>query len=550
MLNRREMLRLLAAGGAAAASGAVITSCTGGTPGGGGSDDGADVVLRFGGDPTWPFDVMPSAEVQEENPVKKAYAEALQTWLDDNPGVTVEQVATDIWDQQALTTALSGGTAPAMFPGNVLGGWNVAATKSAFAQGLAADTTELLESYDMDSKLADYAKPIWSTWQVNGAYYGVPNYFGAGNGIYFRRDLIAELGLQEPQPGWTWSEFRELARALTDGDRKGAAFQSTALHVRLIADGWLELSKLPDPESAWNWRWDYTTTHADTWTRAIEDFRAMVFEDESILSDVAFEDGDTRNAFAQGRAAMIISNSGFFTADPNDTSNPGPSNLAESLGMPLEEVVGWIQHPRGEHGRFGDTQAFMTVMSFSPDLSEEALDKAVSLHDWMIFGQGWEIEREVLWEETQSLQSVFNDPAPVHGRTEVEGVPGDLVEAWGEQYMQAVEDASALPLPPNEGNYLPVEETAGPALTAEEDMESRWSFERGNVDIAADLANLEQTRNTQAADFTSSVDDDEFAEGARAYYEALQQFWQEHAPDYAADVFDPWYEDHVRPALG
>jgi hypothetical protein len=467
--------------------------------------------------------------------------------MDKNPGVTLKTIKLDIWNTEALKTAVTGGTAPAVFPGNVLGEWDDTATKSAFAQGLVADVTPLVEKSGVGDKLADYAKPIWETWKVNGKYYGSPDYFGAGNGIYYRRDLIRELGLKEPAAGWTWPEFRELAKGLTKGKRKGVAFQKHSINWWLGTDGWFDVTQLPDRSSPWHWRWDYTS-FADTWAKDVEGFRGMNFDDGSVLSDVAFGDGDVNNAFAQGRAAISGSNTGWFTASASTANTPGA--LAKKLGKPLDEVVGWIQHPVGNLGRFGSTQAFMTVLSFSPDLSENDLDKAFSLHNWLTIGEGYDLQKKSLWSTTKDLKQVFNDPAPFHGRTTIDGIPGGVKEAWGENYVKAVTDAAAIPLLPNKSDFFPVEDKAGPAATPAEDAMSRWSFERGRVDIRADLSKVEQTRNKQAKSFKSSASEEDFVKAAKSYYETCQKFWQQHAPEYAAQVYDGWYEKNVVPALG
>lgn len=548
MLTRRDMLKLVAAGGAAASAG-VLTSCTGGVPsskstGGSGGGGEVDVELKVA---DWPFTPMPTAQDQAKDPARKAYAETLQAWMDKNPGVTIKSIKLDIWNQEALKTAITGGTAPATFPGNVLGGWNSAATRSAFVQGLAADVTSLVEKYSVGDKLASYARPIWETWKVNDKYYGAPDWFGAGNGIYYRRDLIKDLGLKEPTPGWTWSDFRELAKGLTKGNRKGVAFQAHGINWWLGADGFADVTQIPDPSSSWNWRWDYTSM-ADTWARDVEGFRAMAYQDGSVLSDVSFADGDVNNAFAQGRAAMCGNNTGWFTANPNTANTPGA--LAKKLGKPIEEVVGWIQHPVGDYGRFGNTAAFMTLLSFAPDLSAEALDKAFSLHNHLVLGEGYDQQKKGIWSATKDLQQVFGDPAPLNGRLKIDGIPGGIEDAWGESFPKAVAEASAIPLLPDRGNYFPAEDKTGPAETPVEDARSRWSFERGKVDIRADLSKVEQNRNKQAKSFTSSVSDDEFVKSAKAYYEACQKFWQEHAPEYATQVYDAWYEKNVVPALG
>ena len=502
-----------------------------------------DVTLKTGG---WPYGPMPPAKDQKENPATKAYADVLRAWLDQNPGVKLEAIEFDVWDQQALTTAVTGGTAPAFYPGNVLGGWNNAATKSAFVQGLAADVTALIEEYRFADKMADYVRPIWDSWQLDGAYYAAPQGFGAGNGVYYRRDLVREEGLAEPQPGWTWDDLATLAVGLTEGQRKGIALQAFGLEWWLNTEGWSLLTRVPAPATSWNWTYDYTS-RADVWIDIVGKYRTLAFDDGAVLSDVSFADPDVTAAFSQGRVAMMPNNQFFMLGDPNTADTPG--NLAKKLGKPINDVVGWIQHPVGTHGNIGNTQPFLTVLSFSPDLDEDALDKAMSLHDYMTFGDGYVDQKKAAYDATKDLQKVYTDPTPLRKDAEIEGVPGTLADAWGEQYAEAVRAAAAIPLLPAPDQYLPVEANQGPNETAEQDAQSRWMYERGDLDVRADLQKVEQTRNQQAESFTSSVSDEEFVAGAKEYFAALDAFWAEHAPEFSSQVFRPWYEQTVVPAL-
>jgi hypothetical protein len=66
----------------------------------------------------------------------------------------------------------------------------------------------------------------------------------------------------------------------------------------------------------------------------------------------------------------------------------------------------------------------------------------------------------------------------------------------------------------------------------------------------ADLKTLEETMNQQAASFTSEIPDDQFIAGAKAFYEAQAAYWEENSPEFYTNVFKPWYDSLVAPALG
>jgi hypothetical protein len=115
--------------------------------------------------------------------------------------------------------------------------------------------------------------------------------------------------------------------------------------------------------------------------------------------------------------------------------------------------------------------------------------------------------------------------------------------------MDQVRRAAKTPLVPKDYWYFPAETNPQPANTIREDMRSRWANERGSVDVRADLQKLTDTRNQQAASFTSSIPDDVFVKGAKEMYKAQADYFRSNAPGYYDSTFKGWYEDTVLPAL-
>jgi ABC-type glycerol-3-phosphate transport system substrate-binding protein len=537
--SRRQLLKLMALGGSLAVGGGLLSACSKR------DQSSTNVVLKTVDD--WPYGPKPTAKEQKEDPNKKAYAEALQLWLDDNPGVTIKRVTADIWSQQGLVTAISGGTAPAMFQGDMVGGWNRTATKSAMARGLLADVTEQLEQHKVAGRLADFAVPIWDKWAVNGRYYSAPQSYSCGNGIHYRKDLVAELGLKAPEPGWTWDDVRALAKGLTTGQRKGIALQNWVLQQVLEAEGLSLMTQLPAPDSKWNWAWDYTT-QADLWVSAIERTRAMMYDDKSVLADISLTDDDVWGAVVKGTAAMHNTTSIHFSAPPG--SEVTHIALEEELDKPLEEIMGWMSEPVGVNGYSATTQGEVFLLGFSPDLTDSELSSAVSLHDYML-GPGFVHQRKAIFERTKNARYIYDwgNITPIY--KEVLGqLPSSPEEAWGTEFMSTIHATAEIPIAPNPAWYLPVEENTGPTATAYGDMTSRWFYESGDLDVRDDLGKLERTVNKQADGFTSSVADEDFTAGARRYYEAHVKYWQDNAADFYERVFAPWYEGSVRPRLG
>ncbi len=250
--SRRSFLKVMAAGTAFAAGGGFLTACQKGGGGAGGGPVNVTLTTHDG----WPYGVLPTKKEQKGDPGKEAYADVLQEWMDKNPGVKIKNAALDVWNQETLTTAITGGTAPSAFPGDVIGGWNRANVRSAMLQGLTAEVTEHLKTYGVEDELEDFVKPIWEKWGIDGKFYAAPWIYNVGTGIHYRRDLLQERGLEDPTPEWTWDDVRTLAKGLTEGKRKGFMMQGQALNGGLNADGMDFHAKVPAPGTSWNWRWD------------------------------------------------------------------------------------------------------------------------------------------------------------------------------------------------------------------------------------------------------------------------------------------------------
>lgn len=559
-LSRRDLLRGLAA--ASAATGAAALAARGGlaqdrapaTPGGQPSlpvAERVDVTLRSGFDPgaIGVLGPMPSKEQQAGDPWMQAYAETLQTWLDANPGVEIEQITLDSTggEQEALLAAIAGGVAPSWYGGWQVGG-TLSALNSAFKRGLAADITPLVERYGVSESITDVVRNLWAPYRVDGKVYSVPgDIVFSGTGIYYRRDLLTEAGLPEPTFAWTWSDVRALAKALTTGDRKGIALANSAIETVLNAEAFELMTQLPAPDQDWHWRWDYTT-QAEKWAPIIQGFRDMMFVDQSVFADITIDSmGSTADAFARGDAAMVPAHSAFMNIPKPGDGIPG---MPAAFGGTMDEIVGFVALPVGTNGHFGATQPFFTNFLYDPNLDEDALDKAVSAYAFMWYGQGFTQVRQRVWELTQDPALVYNAWAPVNGVTQIEGVPASVDDVWPRRFLESARQMLAIPLVPVEGAYIPAEGETGPSGIAWEDARSRWTFEPGDLDLAADLGELEENRNTEAAGFTSSVPTEEFVAGTKAFYEAHAAFWQQHAPAFYSAEFEPWYAAQVAPALG
>jgi hypothetical protein len=495
----------------------------------------------------WPFVQVPTQEQIDSDPYWAVYNDMLQAWLAENPNVTIEQVDFNIWDPQGLVTGIAGGTAPSAWSATVLGSYSMPATRAAFAQGLSADVTDLYAEYDVDSMVADYIRAYNRNWIVDGQMYAAPVNFNPGNGVIYRRDLVRELGLEEPGPGWTWDQFQALALALTADGRRGAALPPWGMFWYLGSYGYTQtpdgLNAIPDLASGWNWRYDFMSD-AEGMAQAVENYRTMLFTDQSIMTDVSMFDQQVEQALLDGTAAMGVLHAGFLRARA-----PGKFlDLARQEGVALEDKWGFAPFPRGTGPEI--QQPFGDAIAFNPDLSPEALRAAFDLYVYMYMGEGYYNLQRGVYEATGDLTRVWEEFPTLTGITEIEGIPGGPVDAWGQTLVDEFSFAASRPIWPQPTDFLPAEGNPAPSLLALGDTVSRWTTTADGVDIMADIQTMQDNMNAEVAAFESSVSDEDFVAGISEFYATWDAFLQEHAPEFYANEWLPHFTEVLQPALG
>lgn len=534
-LSRREFLKATAAATAAVATGASAASAAPAKQLRARQDE---VLIQFG---LYGFWEIPGGDT--ETPGQKA----MQAFLDAHPNVKLEQIDFNIWDASALLTGIAGGTAPAYYMSGVISGWSTAGTLSSFKQGLFADITPYYQQYEIESQLSDFAKNVNRAKIVTpeGAFYGLPFEIAIGNGIAFRKDLVEAAGFS-PTVDWTWEDVRQIAAALTGEYVKGIAMQPWGLGWSLTAEGVggnNMLSVIPAPETGWNWKRDYESWMS-TIVATVERFRAMMYEDQSILSDVTSNDSVANDSLYNRTAAMATIPGQFLTR----TGVPWPMSIAEEEGVPFDEIIGYLPQPRGLNGHFGQFPSNQPI-SFSPHLNAAQLDILVQMYAFLQLGEGFDLVRRTAFEESGNLQNAFASWPFVRAKEGIDGVEGTPRDAWG-SLVDTAEYMAGIAAIPEAGAFIPAEANQGPTDDAWNDLQSRLTFESGSVDIPSIVKEAQDVWNTQASDFESSVADEEFVAAAKEYYAALASFWQEKFPDFYEGTFKTWYETVIAGALG
>lgn len=503
-----------------------------------------DVTIKTAG---WPLGAMPTAEQIAEDPSRQVYADALQTWLNANPGVKVESISANIWDPQAMLTAVAGGTAPTYFLSTVMGNWNPVNARSAFAQGLMADVSGAIASTGLRDRLLPSVRSAYEKiGQVDGKAFFFPIDAQMQNTVWYRRDLVNELGLNAPTEDWTWDDFFALVEGMTSGDRKGLGGAWYLVGQYLDAHGFKLLSEHPVPDEGWHWRRDMSDPH---WADLAEAFREMKFDKDAIYSDAALTgDADYVSALRTGAIGSILTNiTAAFSSASAETSFAA---MAKELDMPFGDMLGFAPVPRGDGFRHGGVNMSGGV-ALPPDASPDLIEKALSLVNYMFFGEAADAQKAATYESTQDLQQVYNNPLPIDGKYQYEGVPGSFADAWGQNVVDEIAVIAGLPARKelDAGLYVAAEENAAPNNQAVDDLWSEMSYVEDVSDVAESFQSAAETWNTQAASFDSSVSGDDFKTGITKYYDDIETFWQDESPEFYENRLKPWMENIVRPQL-
>ena len=111
------------------------------------------------------------------------------------------------WDK--LITGLPAGSAPDIFSINAL---NV---RDYAKNGYLLDITDLFESGHVD--VTKFPQHVIDIHTVNGTLWGIPKDFDS-IAVFYNKDMFDAAGVAYPADDWTWDDFIETAKALTDAE--------------------------------------------------------------------------------------------------------------------------------------------------------------------------------------------------------------------------------------------------------------------------------------------------------------------------------------------
>jgi len=143
------------------------------------------------------------------------YAPMIEAFQEDNKHITIELVD---WMLYRREPEMLEAFDVAVAPGNMLPG---------LIESEGVLVLDPLTSDDRDFSLDDYYPSAVSALSLQGQSYALP-YAATTAVMFYNRDLFDKRGLAYPAHDWTWNEFLETAKQLTDEDagEYGYAYQT------------------------------------------------------------------------------------------------------------------------------------------------------------------------------------------------------------------------------------------------------------------------------------------------------------------------------------
>ena len=164
--------------------------------------DERNVTLRFA---TW--DSGEALKIQQD--IAKKFEEK-------NPGVKVQVEAYGDGFDQKLAASFG-----AKNPPDMMYMWNFPAYY---------ESLEPLDQYiegDSEMDMDDFYQGLFNYSGMNGKIYGMPAGFTT-RVVYYNKDLFDAANVPYPKDGWSWDDFKEIAKKLSDPSKKQYRFWDSA----------------------------------------------------------------------------------------------------------------------------------------------------------------------------------------------------------------------------------------------------------------------------------------------------------------------------------
>ena len=266
---------------------------------------------------------LPGSDAPE---ARKIFLDRVSAFEAENPNIDVEPSET-IWAADTFQAMLAGGTMPTVM------GVPFTEMSGLIERGQVADITD---DIDQDSVLGDLNENVKAVAQnADGDVFGVP-VAAYSMSLIYNRDLFAAAGLDPDAPPTDWDGVRAAAKAIDDKtDAQG--FQTM---TKDSTGGWIlaaqsysrgsELETL-DGDTV------KATVDNDATKDALEFYRSLRWDDNTMGSNFLLNWGDVNNSFAAGGVGMYVQGADVW------------DELVTNLGMSAD-AVGIAPLPQSDEG--------------------------------------------------------------------------------------------------------------------------------------------------------------------------------------------------------
>jgi hypothetical protein len=447
----------------------------------------------------------------------------------EHPRVKVEFINFDMWTptfRSVLAVSLASGRAPAAYIARDL--------PSTIEQGMFADITDLLKEWDQADR-----QPEGSVREgtVNGRTYTVAGNELGGTLIRYRKDWFREAGIfnEHGEPGppsnWTWTDFRRIAKRLTDPARKRWGFAGQTNDVFYNDAHGIRLY-VPDRSGRYTWRFNDQDPRL---IRSLQAIRDLYRTDASFSTSVTMGWYEWHGEFDAGRAAMVSSFSPHIPLEMlQQPEKMGP-------GKKYSETVGMALLPAGPTGLSG-FKAITNNFGFDPTLSPEQLEAAFEWTKSFFYGpvfantmRGYMQRDRALGKQSDAYARMLVLPY----EPEEKLLDRPMSEVFPPDYLRLYDRIRRAPAPPLPRGFGLKEPPTQEWDEAVRKMYSEAVF--SNVDLRALVRKHARIMNT-VLNFKTEDDRPKLTR----FYQALGDFYRRHYPEFYRREWPELYEKYYR----
>lgn len=184
---------------------------------------------------------------------------------------------------------------------------------------------------------SNYPKSLVDLYTYDGKHYGIPKDFDT-IAVFYRKDIFQAAGVEEPKAGWTWDDFHEKAKKISDWGKSKGIYgcattingdgQATYYNTILQAGGYVikdDKSGYDDPKSI---------EGLQCWTDWVKD--------GSVASPKVVTDTKPDQMFENGKSAMFWA--GDWMASQFAADMKGQEDKIQVVELPKKEQQATVIH--------------------------------------------------------------------------------------------------------------------------------------------------------------------------------------------------------------